>query len=382
MLKTLMTTAALASLFLAGAAAAQTPIRNAAGDYTTGPITTDQAWANGVTYWGEYRQVHSPEYFDTIPYDPQKDPGAGGLRFPEFRVILQKEFDQADRNDNGRIDNETERCLFHRTPEGIAAGGVGFAEGQIDEATRRRQTYIAGLRTWTGPSDWTGSGEWPLNGATTEEFHTLAGKDGQLTWSDIPGCAFMAQAGGQPPVSPTAPPAGPTQPPVTPVPTPAPAPTTPVQPAVACTPPSQQEATRLVFTSWADGRLTRAEADALNRGRHCQLDGDGNGSLTEAEFLAVSLADFDRADRNKDGVLSGRQEIGALASIGGEAQSGLTRAQASDLAKLRFAVLDRQPRDGAVTLAEYLAVTAEEFARNDANGDGALTGAEARRQAQ
>ena len=126
MLKTLMTTAALASLFLAGAAAAQTPIRNAAGDYTTGPITTDQAWANGVTYWGEYRQVHSPEYFDTIPYDPQKDPGAGGLRFPEFRVILQKEFDQADRNDNGRIDNETERCLFHRTPEGIAAGGDAF----------------------------------------------------------------------------------------------------------------------------------------------------------------------------------------------------------------------------------------------------------------
>ncbi len=149
---------------------------------------------------------------------------------------------------------------------------------------------------------------------------------------------------------------------------------TPVQNAGApCTrAPSQQEATRLVFTAWADGRLTAAEADGRNRGRHCQLDQNRDGSLSEAEFVAVSLADFDRVDRNDDGVLSGQREIGAFASPGAPTEAGLTRAQASDIARLRFAVLDRQPRDSAVTLEEYLAVTAQEFARNDTNRDGAL----------
>lgn len=361
--------AALAALFVCGPAAAQTLLSN--GDYSGGPLTTDRAWQNGQMNHSEWRHVHATQYFDTIAYDPKKDPGASGLTFPEFRAVLSAEFQQADRNGNGVIDSEAERCLLHRTPDGAAAGGMGLRAADLGEATVQRQRYIASRRTWEGPDTWTGSGEWPID----QEYADLAGKDHIVTWSDIPGCAFMADANAEPPA------AVPTRAAATPGATvTGAAPTGPVESSTSCKKPTRAEATRLVFTAWSDSRLTAQEADSLNRGRHCQLDANSDGSVSEAEFLAQSLADFDRADRNKDGVLSGQREIGALANPGSPVAAGFSRQQAQDLSKLRFAILDRKPRDGGLSLEEYLAVTAEEFARNDVDKDGALTAQEAARQ--
>lgn len=364
-MKLMLQVPAIAALMMSAAFA--NPIRLSTGDYSGGPITVDQAWENGAMSWNEYRHVHAVQYFDTIPYDPRKDPGASALRFEEFRNVIASDLQSADRNRNGRIDNETERCLFHRTPEGVAAGGIGFSTADLNEATKRRQRTIAAQRSWQGPDDWTGSGEWPKD----KDFAAIAGPDQVARWSTIKGCAFMASAKIPPAAIPPAgetPPAG--APPVAPP---------PVAAAPAC-PATAADGAKAGFAAWSDGRLTRAEADQLNRNRFCQINRTRDGRMTEAQFVAQSLADFDRADKNKDGKLTGKAEIGALAAPGSPAAAGLTRKQAEDLAKLRFAVLDRKPRDGGVTVEEYLAVTAEEFAKNDANKDGALTGGEALRQ--
>lgn len=337
------------------------------GDWSGPPISVDQAWENGVVDYNEFRHSRDFDHYNTTVEGPDKNaPYTKYIDVKEMEFVHQTEFISADRNTNGVIDTETERCLFHRTGEGRRAGGIGFRRADIPRAAREYLKWYETLRNWNGHEDKVGLGEWPRH---DKEFYDLKPANRGMMWVDIPGCAFMATAGAAPaPAAPIVPPLAPADSPADPA-------------AKPCTPLTQPEAIKLVLTAWSDGRLTRAEADQLNRARHCQLDTDRNGSVSEAEFIAISLADFDRADRNKDGKLSGSREIGALANPGSPVASGLTRQQAQDLAKLRFAVLDRNPRDGAVAQAEYFAVTGEEFTRGDANKDGTLTPQEATRQA-
>lgn len=326
--------------------------------------TIERAWSNNRVTRDEWLRMQAWERFDTIPY--KREDAFPWLDETEFRALFDETFVLADTNGNGVLDTQTEVCLMKRSPEGLSAARMGFSLADIPEATVNRMKAIASRRVWNGPHNMNIS---DLTGVRDDEHRALIGPAPAvyLTWDLLEGCAFMATGGQEPPV-----PATPV-PPVTPV-----TPVTPATPA-SCTVPSQADAVKLVLESWKDGLLSKAEADTLNRGRFAQIAGTCDGSFTEAQFVAISLADFDRADRNKDGVLSGRREIGALANPGSPVASGLTRKQAEDLAKLRFAVLDSVQRDGAVTLAEYLARTQIEFGKGDANGDAQLTPQEAAR---
>lgn len=94
-------------------------------------------------------------------------------------------------------------------------------------------------------------------------------------------------------------------------------------------------------------------------------DADGNGVVTRAEFLHYRDANFDRLDRNGDGVVS-PADTPRLASARPEAFARLTQALGG---------ADRNG-DGAISRAELAQAPPVMFDRADANGDGQVTTAE------
>lgn len=94
-------------------------------------------------------------------------------------------------------------------------------------------------------------------------------------------------------------------------------------------------------------------------------DADGNGVVTRAEFLHYRDANFDRLDRNGDGVVS-PADAPRLASARPEAFARLTGALGG---------ADRNG-DGAISRAELAQAPPVMFDRADANSDGQVTTAE------
>ena len=111
-----------------------------------------------------------------------------------------------------------------------------------------------------------------------------------------------------------------------------------------------------------DGRLSgdevRVGATAPNQ--FAEMDQNGDGVITRAEWRGTAQA-FDMADWNNDGRLSGD-----------EVRTGAAQPNAG----MRFAEMD-QNRDGMISRAEWRG-NAQSFGQHDWNGDGRLSGEEVR----
>lgn len=134
------------------------------------------------------------------------------------------------------------------------------------------------------------------------------------------------------------------------------------------------------------------------------IDADGDGALSEAEFVAGAAHLLEERDQDGDGVLQ-KSELGGPGKKPGckadTNQDGVVTAEEdAAAANAKFAALDAdgdgvllladlpppppgaQPNaidgdgDGQVTKAEFLDAAADRFADRDANEDGVLTGDE------
>jgi hypothetical protein len=100
------------------------------------------------------------------------------------------------------------------------------------------------------------------------------------------------------------------------------------------------------------------------------LDADGNGRITAAEW-SYDREDFRRADHNGDGILTQREFLGEAANDGDSAADNSDSSSADDA---RFLALDGN-RDDRVSRSEWRSDRAS-FDRLDENRDGYLTRAE------
>jgi len=99
------------------------------------------------------------------------------------------------------------------------------------------------------------------------------------------------------------------------------------------------------------------------------LDADGDGAVSAAEFDASAQQRFQRMDANHDGVV----DAGELAALKArmEARRGDRPGGRGD----KLAEMDAD-KDGRITEAEALAVSRARFAKLDANHDGKLDATE------
>jgi hypothetical protein len=105
-----------------------------------------------------------------------------------------------------------------------------------------------------------------------------------------------------------------------------------------------------------------------------RFDNNGDGKITNAEFLKVGMDDFQAFDANKDGSVSKSEFLDPK-------PHRLTKANADELAeakKIWVQQFDRLDTDknGALSKAEHEKAGQRSFARMDANKDGAITLAE------
>jgi EF hand len=103
-----------------------------------------------------------------------------------------------------------------------------------------------------------------------------------------------------------------------------------------------------------DGRVDRAEYDALREARFKAADADGDGVLTEDEYVA--------------------EYTGRLRSQYADASRPLDEMFERQLkqAVVRFSVIDRD-RDGALTVEENQAVALRTFEEHDTDKDGVVS---------
>jgi EF hand len=106
-----------------------------------------------------------------------------------------------------------------------------------------------------------------------------------------------------------------------------------------------------------DGKVTRAEFDAGRVSRFKATDANGDGWLSEAEYV---------------GEYRGRLEAQLAASSLDAEKKTEERQRQMRQAKVRFGVLDKD-RNQQMTQAEYDASGARAFAEQDADRDGTIT---------
>jgi len=94
-----------------------------------------------------------------------------------------------------------------------------------------------------------------------------------------------------------------------------------------------------------------------------EADANGDGAITREEFLNYRAAQFDRLDRNHDGVLTA-DDRPRMAGFGG----GQTRGSMLEQFDAN--------QDGRVDKSEYVNGPTPLFDRIDANHDGVITAAE------
>lgn len=110
-------------------------------------------------------------------------------------------------------------------------------------------------------------------------------------------------------------------------------------------------------------------------------DADQDGKVTRAEFDAGRVSRFRGTDTNGDGWLSEAEYVGEYrarlgkqlaASDRDEEKKTEERQRQMRQAKVRFGVLDKD-KDGKMVQAEYDASGARAFAEQDADRDGTIT---------
>ena len=114
-------------------------------------------------------------------------------------------------------------------------------------------------------------------------------------------------------------------------------------------------------------------------------DADHDGQVTRAEFDAGRIARFKATDANGDGWVSEEEYVGEYharleqqlaASDRSEEKKTEERQRQMRQAHVRFGVLDKD-KDGKMTQAEYDASGARAFAEQDNDKDGIVTAADA-----
>jgi hypothetical protein len=106
------------------------------------------------------------------------------------------------------------------------------------------------------------------------------------------------------------------------------------------------------------GGMGRGGMDPVQRIMSADLDGDGK--VTRAEYVK---SQFDRMDRNKDGVIDAKDFAEMPAEMADRMKDRVMRADANG--------------DGKVTMEEYAASAGRMFDRFDTNHDGVITKDEA-----
>ncbi|HEX7858413.1 MAG TPA: hypothetical protein VF503_32420 [Sphingobium sp.] len=110
-----------------------------------------------------------------------------------------------------------------------------------------------------------------------------------------------------------------------------------------------------------DGKVTRAEFDAVRAQRFKATDANHDGTVSEDEYISEYQA---------------RLEKQLAASTDTEEQKTEERQRQMRQAHVRFGVLDKD-KDGKMTQAEYDASGARAFAEQDDDKDGIVTQADA-----
>ena len=116
------------------------------------------------------------------------------------------------------------------------------------------------------------------------------------------------------------------------------------------------------------GLTTVAHAQMGPGGGRANLDADGDGVVTAAEYEASGVARFQRMDQNHDGVID-KAEIAQIRQMMAE------RMAAQPGRPDMLAGLDAND-DGQITQAEVVAAQKARFKALDKNGDGKLDAAE------
>jgi hypothetical protein len=96
-----------------------------------------------------------------------------------------------------------------------------------------------------------------------------------------------------------------------------------------------------------------------------RADGDGDGRVSKAEYIARADERFAKMDKNSDGKLSDEELAPPPPADGAAAPAG---------GRMRSRMIERLDtnHDGVVTIDEYRAGVAERFDRMDSNHDGFL----------
>jgi len=106
------------------------------------------------------------------------------------------------------------------------------------------------------------------------------------------------------------------------------------------------------FDANRDGVVTRAEYDTVRKQRFTAADTNGDGSLSEAEYVAE---------------FEGRLKQQSA----GRPQNDSSYAASIKQAHVRFNILDTD-RNGKLTIEEENAIAEKTFKRTDTNGDGKI----------
>lgn len=93
-----------------------------------------------------------------------------------------------------------------------------------------------------------------------------------------------------------------------------------------------------------------------------RMDGDGNGKVTEQEFIDSRAERFAKLDQNGDGKVTGEEFDSASTQHTSGSNQGQTMIKVFD-----------QNGDGGASIDEFKAVAAAAFVKQDANKDGLLT---------
>jgi Ca2+-binding EF-hand superfamily protein len=93
-----------------------------------------------------------------------------------------------------------------------------------------------------------------------------------------------------------------------------------------------------------------------------RMDSDGNGQVTQQEFIDTRAARFGKLDLDSDGKVTGEEFDKATDQHTSGANQGQTMVRVFDM-----------NGDGGASIEEFKAVAAAAFAKADANKDGMLT---------
>ncbi len=101
-----------------------------------------------------------------------------------------------------------------------------------------------------------------------------------------------------------------------------------------------------------------------------EMDTNADGKVSSAEHQTAASMKFDKADANKDGILTQGELTGFMMESKGKPE--MKAAQKSESKVLEF----DSNSDGSLSRQEFTDGSAAKFTRMDANSDGSLTMAE------